>query len=510
MDGRARVLVPAAKALTGVWLPNADLTGVLDLPVLVVLDDVRTMCADLATGVVPVTQPMTGMPDPDLDDRTVALVNRGVPGFAVDTTGALHLSLLRSCTGWPSGVWIDPPQRTAPDGSTFQQQHWTHTFDAALVAGAGDWRATGLVRHGHEVNHPLHARVAAGTSTAAGSYLTVDSDGGGDVVVTALKPTGNPLASGAAATTVDSVTVRLYEAAGCPTDVRLRLWTPATGATATNLLEAPGETLPVRDGAVLLSLGGADIAQTAVRVGPIAAAVEPAAPAYAKYWLHNSGPAPTGNLPVTVHLDPLVCAVTGPVTVTATVSSDLTQDRAVGAVELVAPPGWHAEPTAFPYDLPPGGHTRQEVTVRPPDAPRSGVYWLRARTEHGVEDIARLLVDAAGPETVTAAWSDPQDRVLRLRPGQEAEVTLDLGTDAAGPVTVEVQLISPWHTWDLFPAPSALVDLSGAARLRLPVRVPAGHGPGRWWALCRIAHAGELHYTEPITVEVRRSEEPTA
>ena len=55
-------------------------------------------------------------------------------GFAVDPTGALHLSLLRSCTGWPSGVWIDPPRRTTPDGSSFQLQHWTHEFHYALVS----------------------------------------------------------------------------------------------------------------------------------------------------------------------------------------------------------------------------------------------------------------------------------------------------------------------------------------------------------------------------------------
>ena len=68
------------------------------------------------------------------------MLNRGVPGFAVDTEGTLHTSLMRSCTGWPSGMWIDPPRRTAPDGSNFQLQHWTHTFDYALVSGDGDWR----------------------------------------------------------------------------------------------------------------------------------------------------------------------------------------------------------------------------------------------------------------------------------------------------------------------------------------------------------------------------------
>ncbi|MFF5228134.1 glycoside hydrolase family 38 C-terminal domain-containing protein [Dactylosporangium sp. NPDC000521] len=499
--GRARVLVPAARALTDVWVPNADLTGVLDLPVLIVIGAgaVEALCDDLAaTGTVPVTQPVTGMPDPDLDDRTVAIVNRGIPGFAVDTTGALHLSLLRSCTGWPSGVWIDPPRRTAPDGSTFQQQHWTHTFDAALVAGAGDWRATGLVRHGHEVNHPLHACVLGGASTQAESYLTVTA--GSDVVVTAVKPSGNPLAAGIAPATVDGVTVRLYEAAGSPTDVRLALWTPVTDARSTDLLEAPADALPVRDGAVLLPLDGASIAQVTVSTGPIAPAPAPVAPAYAKYWLHNTGPAPTGNLPVTVHLDPPVATVDGPVTVTVTVASDLTRDHATGAVTLDVSEGFVAEPAGFAFDLPPGDFVRHQVEIHPPSDIQRGVYWLCARTGTGVEDYARLLAGGDGPETVTATWSDPGP--LLLRPGQSRRLELSLETDAAGPIVVDVQLISPWHTWDVFPAPSHRVRLSGRTTLRIPVTVPYGHGPGRWWALCRVAHAGELHYTAPVTVEV--------
>jgi len=69
--------------------------------------------------------------------RTVALLNRGVPSFAVDSDGTLHTALMRSCTGWPSGVWIDEPRRTAPDGSNFQLQHWTHDFDYALVCDDG-------------------------------------------------------------------------------------------------------------------------------------------------------------------------------------------------------------------------------------------------------------------------------------------------------------------------------------------------------------------------------------
>ncbi|WVK78504.1 glycoside hydrolase family 38 C-terminal domain-containing protein [Dactylosporangium sp. AC04546] len=511
--GRARVWVAAERALTEVWRPNADLTGPLDLPVLVVIGDVEGLCRDVAAGTVPATRPAGGRadPDPDLDDWTVALVNRGIPGFAVDTTGALHLSLLRSCTGWPSGVWIDPPRRSAPDGSTFQQQHWSHSFEYALVAAPGDWRAAGLVRHGHEVNHPMHARVANGVAAegdgegngegdgdaapAAGSFVTVEADG--DVVLTALKPAGNPLARGATPTTVDGVTVRLYEASGNPAQARLRLWAPATEAHAVDLLEAPGAPLPMdAGGGVRLALGGADIAQATLRVGPIPPADEPPVPASAKYWLDNAGPAPTGNLPVALHLDPPVAVADGPVTLTATVASNLVGEDCGGSVEIEAPPGWRAEPGSFPFSLAPGGFAATPVVLTPPPDAARGVHWVRARTDGLVEDVARMLVGATGPETVTASWGALEP----LRPGDETVLRLDLATDAAGPVEVDVRLVSPWPAWRLFPVVAARV--APPARIELPVRVPADHAPGRWWVLAKLAHAGELHYTVPLTVEV--------
>ena len=42
----------------------------------------------------------------------------------------------------------------------------------------------------------------------------------------------------------------------------------------------------------------------------LGAEAEPAQPLYAKYWLHNRGPAPLGGLPLAVHLDPTRAAVT--------------------------------------------------------------------------------------------------------------------------------------------------------------------------------------------------------
>ena len=130
------------------------------------------------------------------EPRTVAVLNRGLPGFAVDTDGTLHLSLMRSCTGWPSGMWIDPPRRTAPDGSSFQLQHWTHTFDYALVSGDGDWRDADIPARSAEFSRPLLAVAentrAAGGLPAWGSLLEIEP--AGTVALGALKAAGNPIA----------------------------------------------------------------------------------------------------------------------------------------------------------------------------------------------------------------------------------------------------------------------------------------------------------------------------
>jgi alpha-mannosidase len=508
--GGARLWVPATKALTEVWVPGADLTGTQTLPVLIVAgaEQVSALCAELDGGAVSVRQPadLSGaISDPDLDDYTVALVNRGIPGFAVDTTGALHLSVLRSCTGWPSGVWIDPPRRTAPDGSNFQQQHWAHTFEYSVIGGAGDWRANRLVGHGHEVNHPLIASVIAGGPEQARSYVTVESDG--QLVLAALKPAGNPIAGGRLpGSTVDEVLIRLYEATGQPATARLRLWAPASDAQAVNVLEQP------LDGAAptnSLDLAGSAIGQYHLRLETPAqesaiTEVEPFQPVYSRYWLNNTGTAPMGNLPVSVTLDPPHAPAPGPVTLSVTVASALTADRAAGEVTIVVPDGWRSTPPTLRYDLEPGGHLVGQVVVTPADPAGDGVYWILAQIRHGaqtVQDVARLLIGTDAPETLDARVpADP----IRLRPGQTASIEVGLGTDAATAISVQAQLISPWHTWDLLSDVNtgASVPARGRTTINFPVRVPPGHAPGRWWALVKLAHAGQLHYTQPIELEV--------
>ena len=202
---------------------------------------IASVADDLADAEIVVTQHApSGLQR--FESRTVALCNRGVPSFAVETDGTLHTALMRSCTGWPSGVWIDEPRRTAPDGSNFQLQHWTHVFDYALVCGPGDWRHADVPDRSAEFSHPLQAVTASGSHgglPATGSLLQVDPCGA--VQLGALKAAGNPLAHGSAhPVDVGHVALRLVETRGGDADVVVRspLGT-VSELRAADLLEQP-------------------------------------------------------------------------------------------------------------------------------------------------------------------------------------------------------------------------------------------------------------------------------
>ncbi|MFC6081830.1 glycoside hydrolase family 38 N-terminal domain-containing protein [Sphaerisporangium aureirubrum] len=513
--GRARVWVPAAEPLEKVWVPSADLTGPRALPVLVVAGDgaAGELAADLDDAVIEVVHPaeLPALTEPSLDDYTIGLVNHGVPGFAVDTGGALHLSLLRSCTGWPSGVWIDPPRRTAPDGSAFQLQHWTHAFEYTLVTAPGDWRAARLVEHGHDAAHPLKAVTAPahdGDLPATHSFLSVEP--AGQVVLTALKPEGNPLASARQPGRVDGVTLRMYEATGTPVTARIHTTLPLGAPHRADLLERPLSPLPpggvpltgMEIATVTAPLASAAQGEPDVLLGPEG---EPYQPVYTRYWLNNTGPAPAGNMPVAVHLAATDLDVSGPVETVVSVASGLTEGEAAGVVTLLPPDGWACEPAGRPYVLPPGGHTSFPVRVTPPPGAEPGVYWLRARISHDgqtYEDVTRLHTGGPHDHTLSVTVRTPR---IRLTPGgPPTGLDVLLRSPARTEVSVQAQLITPWHTFDLTPHwnTGTTIPPTGEASLHFPLHAPTGSTPGRWWALVKLACAGTLHYTEPIEIEV--------
>ena len=216
------------------------------------------------------------------------------------------MSLMRSCSAWPSGIWIDGDRRTAPDGSSFAWQHWSHTFEYALAAGPGDWRTAGFNLLAEDYNHDLIA-VTAGPAAGAGqppaAGLSVEP---ATVTVSALKPRGNPLAAGRtraladAATQNAAVTLRLRETSGRPTTARVRLGQgEVSAAWLTDLLEeSDGAPLPVENGTIFVDMPAFGTATLLIRGDSASRGATPIPPR-APWGDPSPGPPLEGPIPQT-------------------------------------------------------------------------------------------------------------------------------------------------------------------------------------------------------------------
>jgi hypothetical protein len=417
---------------------------------------------------------------------------------------------LRSCTGWPSGIWIDPPRRTVPDGSAFQLQHWSHCFEYAFTASPGDWRAAGLVQQGHGFNQPLTAVVHDGTGNLPPHQSLLQVEPEGSVVVASLKPTGNPLATGKVrrGSAAERVTVRLYELRGQRATVRLSSFAPFLEAVHTDLLENETGRTTVLDGALEIQLDGAEIATVSARPQPSAPGTfrraEPAGtlPAFSRYWLHNRGVPPTGGHRVAVHLHG-PSSIAGPTPVRCTVASDLSEDTTEGEVVITAPPGWRAEPSAIPYRLDPGAYHAADVLLTPTSPPvapaRGGVLSARVTEPDGrsSEDTMILTVGPAAPEVLTV---DVLADYVELWPGQQTTVPVEVRSGVDGVLHVELQAISPVETWALVEpwGQELAVRDAGSVEAGVRITVPPDAQPGQWWLLVKAMSAGHMAYTKTI------------
>jgi len=589
--GTARLWVPAARSRQDAFGPDADVRGPGDLPVLIVAGTgpgelaaaITALAQDLADALVDADLGGLGV-DADLGgsqrpapvplaDRAVAVLNRGTPSCVVTPDGTLHVSLMRSCSAWPSGIWIDGDPRKAPDGSSFAWQHWSHTFEYALASGQGDWRTAGFNTAAEDYNHDLITAVTrsgpaeTGPAEDAGSAGSRPARGGGvvsaepaNVMVSTVKPRGNPLAAGkirvlAAAGAHGeaggeaAVTVRLRETEGRATTARLRLAAtggPRAGISAawlTDLIEeSDGAPLPVQDGTVTVDIPAFGTVTLVVRTSSAAAAdghppslAESVQPVYARYWLHGKGPAPAGNLPVAVHLSPTRVALADSgdaATLTLTVGCGA--EPASGTVELIVPSGITVAAAEDPhaasldYELAPGGYAGWELTVRAAPGTAAGRYFVAARIQ---DEFGHLIEDTAMVAVGERRWPDPHlppeeslellqtdyaaaaaevelevlTPKLRLIPGARGELRVRVTNRLASELHGEAQLVSPFGTWQMLgpwtrgfgAAPQESVTL------RFTVSVPETERPGsQWWALVKVMYFGRVRYTEAVPVVV--------
>ncbi|MFI7356820.1 glycoside hydrolase [Streptomyces avidinii] len=514
----ARVWIPARAPLRALWSPGCDLTGIRDLPVLVHTGPPAELArAVAASGRLEAAGQPAGAAGREAPyaERTVGILVRGTPGFAVDTAGRLHSSLMRSCTGRPAGEWMDPPRRTAPDGSSFQLQHWTHVFEHALVAGEGDWRALDLPRRGREFNKPLTAVVTAptgGTGPATRSLLGVEP--ADRVLVEAVKRGEE-----------GGLAVRLRETHGRAAQPEVRGPAPAPAP-------APGPgpvraTDPVVEADLLDRPRGAFAAgirgaATTTLLLPTASGMplrvgerEPQQPVFSRYWLHNTGTAPLGDAPYTVTCDG------DPSAATVTLAAHGGAGGPV-ALEVRAPDGWQASWTRRVVDLAPGGHERIPLSVVPAGGegagtgpgpgdrhgpgPAPGEHPVRilAVTPAGeFEDV--LTVTVPGGPVPAGLWVEAPERAVTVAPGARGRVRVRIGaTGVRTALTGLAHAVSPYGTWGLIgPATRPLhVPADGVAEVEFELRPPLDTPPGDHWMLVKAVCQGRIAYGPAIALRI--------
>jgi alpha-mannosidase len=136
-----------------------------------------------------------------------------------------------------------------------------YTLDYALVPHAGDWRSAAPWRAGMEFNNPLIAHTAAshtGDLPAQWGLVQVSSD---DVVTSALKPGKD-----------GTVVLRLYEAAGKPSQGVLATWSvPVSQVQESNLIEDSGARVQARRDSFSFDLKPYEIKTFKLTVKPMAA-----------------------------------------------------------------------------------------------------------------------------------------------------------------------------------------------------------------------------------------------
>jgi alpha-mannosidase len=298
-----------------------------------------------------------------------------------------------------------------------------------------------------------------------------------------------------------------------------------SAAARVDLLEQPRVQQLASDG---LTLHGYEIATVLTRLNMpqvleadhtvLAPDAEAAQPLYARYWLHNRGPAALGGLPAVAYLHPHRIAVepNSQVQLRLTASSDCSDTMLHGRVRLLCPDGWTAEPAELSFVLPPGEYLEADVSLTAPSAAVPGLYPVRAELaltgghvsmppawRQVVEDVCVVTVGTPAEDSLLRLVSEPEP--VDVNAGETARMTVTVGTDAHTDLAVEAHLISPWGTWEWL-GPAALgaeLPARGKVELGFDVAPPPWVEPGEWWALVRVGCAGRLVYSSAVKVTVR-------
>lgn len=444
---------------------------------------------------------------PEIADYGMAVMNRGHALAGMENDGTMIMPLVHNA-GWAYKAW---GKDRLP---FFLVEEWkTHRFNYALYPHEGSWREANVPAAAMEYNHPLipcQLEVHTGFLPEQMAFLEV---AGENVIVTAMKPKGNPTASlsQAEADASSWVTLRLYETFGRTAESEIRLFTGLAGASAANLLEERQGKLALTNGILK-----ADVSPFSIETyelvpdkspgklpkATLGQEIEVAPVQHIRYWQHNLGADPIGYLPVTIALSgdikTSIHIPQGDVTINTFklgIANNYIDRKVSGKVHLDVPDGWRVLPEKVEFSLEAGASETRELLLSFLSRRRAGV--IKARIEHEGQVFQDII--EVGPEHLLE-W--------KIKPGaRETKITVTNPTDIA--IEGYLDLVTPIETWPMVGyADATLADISPwrrgfelapgeASTFTCSIAKPAKDKAAPkhdYWAIARLAYNGRVHY----------------
>ncbi len=384
-------------------VPDSDLPdGWEPMPVLVIMgrDEkglkyaVDFLIEGLRTGDIIIPRHANRLSDCQVEDYGLSVLNNGNMANTVEPDGTMTL-FLKHTAEW-SRKHLD---------EKFVPERKDHIFHYALYPHAGNWREAKSYRKGWEFNSPMICRATGkhdGSLDTNHSFLSISGD---SLVMTAMKPLGNPVASfkSGVSDASEGLVIRVYEAEGRPIKSHFRASFPLKSVQKADLMENPESEMEVEDqGSFSTEIGPFSI-QTFALYPDLEPnqdnAIEPkpmeiVQPVYSKYWEQNLGPAPIGYQPVTVSIQgtPVTEAGGRGTTVNSLSVSIMNNyvDRDVsGKAVLEAPEGWTLEPGEISYQVPSRSCKTYDFAFSFSGNRRTGL--LRVRLKHGGQEYEDVM-----------------------------------------------------------------------------------------------------------------------
>ncbi len=452
-------------------------------------------------------------------DRGAAIANKGSVSVNVQPDGTIGLNLMRSCTSWPSGVWIDPPARRLPDGAPLGTMHGSHRFEYRVIPYSGDHRDVGVDRMAFEFQHPVEVRsapldvtLASQNRTKAVRFIDISDTA---VQLLAVKAADFPVWGWQAGDEADRTFVlRLWNPSGQTLSPRITFHRAIREAFLSDHLESKTQKpIEIDDTSVHVSMGPNAIETLRIRLVEKEQGTRLDEPkplrnfetghSPTQYWLENRGEGITGNGVVSiVPSNREVTMVRGRAIIPVTIVSNLRE----GATDITLDVE-HSEEldvTLIPNHfegLKRGEPGKATLSIRAPKPDRD---------HRSVVSIKRRLADGRVRET-SSVWVSGEGATGSADPAvtieNAASIVLSGGVlratitnDTDGPITGTARWLGPKMLWDHQHERQWRRDVTIASGGKLEIVSQIGADAPATYAMLQFLCGGQAIYGASIAI----------